>query len=457
VDAVEEIVRLQNRHFIIKKLQVYVITAEELAAWRASEASFETFFGFDAEQLKSVFGSGSVLSFSENTPAKGEILTQPSLSYDGTEPESTVDFDEWFAEVAMTITKSMAVILVSAALAPLSGGSTFVCAFSAITKMAATTAAISGSTNFAIQLIMGLARGNSFHKALEEAGMESVKVFADSFLVGALVGGATAQFVNVCFPENTFVLMADGTLCSISQIRVGDEVLCYDTESGEPVTRKVSHIFTNVATELVKVETADGSVFCTNQHPFYTRTRGWIPAEELTSQDLLLTEEGVFCEVLSVTHEALEREITVYNAEVEDCHNYFVSCGDSCILVHNQCVVPTLEYGPYGKIKKETGYAVHHMPASKYMTSVYSIDPNQCPSIKIATNTHYRTFSFGRWSQKKTDFYMNLTPDEALRLDISSLKASLKATGQWTDDMAKTLDDYVKMCHEMFPHLFGVS
>lgn len=355
----------------------------------------------------------------------------------------------------MTVTKGMAIVLVSAALAPLSGGSTFTCAFVAITKIAASAAAVSGASSFAVKTISGLAQGKTFQKAAEEAGLEALKTFADSFLVGALVSGVLVQTVNVCFPENTLILMADGTLCAIQNIKIGDEVLCYDNESGETAICKVSHTFQNTAAKLVKVQTRNGEVACTSDHPFYTQN-GWVSADRLAAGDLLLTSKGKWCEVLSVTCAALDEEIPVYNFEVDTLHNYFVWNGESCILVHNQCAVSSLEHGAYGQIKKEKGFSIHHMPASKYMTSTYGIDPAACPSIKIPTTTHYKTFTYGRWSKQKTNFYMNLSPDEALRLDISNLRASLKATGQWTDDMAGVLDDYVKMCHEMYPHLFSL-
>lgn len=454
VEAVEDIIRLQNKQFAIKKFQVYVITAEDLAAWRASHTSFESFFGFDAEQLRSVFGRGVVLSFSGGTPSKGEILPQ-SPSNETSETSSEVNIDEFMANVAMTITKGMAVILVAAALAPLSGGSTFVCAFTAITKMAASAAAVGSGSTFVVKTIAGLAQGKTFQTATEEAGLEALKVFGDSFLVGALVGGAIAQTVNVCFPANTLILLADGSLRAIQKVRIGDEVLCYDTERGEMAIRKVTRTFTNTATELVKVQTLNGEITCTAEHPFYTQN-GWRPADRLSAGDLLMTSDGSTCEVVSVTYEARDAEIPVYNFEVEDFHSYFVACEGSCVLVHNQCSVPSLEHGAYGHIKKEKKYSVHHVPAAKYMTNIYGIDPAACPSIKIPTTTHYKTFTYGRWSKKKTEFYMNLTPDEALRLDLSNLRASLKATGQWTDDMAEALDDYVRMCHEMYPHLFSL-
>lgn len=456
VEMVESFIRLQNRQFLVKKIQVYVITAEDLVAWRASKTSFESFFDFDTEALRSVFGRGAVLSFSGGTPSKGEILT-PSLSDETAEIENAVNTDEFLADIAMTIAKGMAVILVSAALAPLSGGSTFMCAFAAITKMAVSAAVAGGAGSFAVKTIMGLMQGKTFQKAIEEAGLEGLKAFGDSFLVGALVGGTIAQTVNVCFPENTLILLADGSHRVIQEIRIGDEVLCYDTGRGETAVRKVTHTFKNSAVELVKIQTSNGMVICTPDHPFCTQNNGWVSADCLYAGDLLLTSEESACEVVSVTCEALEKEIPVYNFEVEDFHNYYVVCGDFCVLVHNQCSVPILEHGACGQIKKEKGFSVHHMPASKYMTSTYAIDPAACPSIKIPTPTHYKTFTYGRWSQKKTEFYMNLTPDEALRLDVSNLRASLKATGQWTDDMAGVLDDYVKMCHEMFPHIFAAS
>ena len=73
----------------------------------------------------------------------------------------------------------------------------------------------------------------------------------------------------------------------------------------------------------------------TRNHPFYVKNVGWIQAEQLKVNDQLLNYAG---EILKVENIVLEnREIEVYNFEVEGNHNYYISNLD--ILVHNKCDV----------------------------------------------------------------------------------------------------------------------
>ncbi|MBP2335066.1 hypothetical protein JOF41_001244 [Saccharothrix coeruleofusca] len=61
--------------------------------------------------------------------------------------------------------------------------------------------------------------------------------------------------------------------------------------------------------------------------------RGWVQATALKPQDRLQGRDGSAPEVTGITTEA--RAVPVYNFEVEDDHNYYVTSAH--VLVHNNC------------------------------------------------------------------------------------------------------------------------
>ena len=141
-----------------------------------------------------------------------------------------------------------------------------------------------------------------------------------------------------CFPAGT---MIDGR--PIEDIRVGDEVLSYDTEAERFCRRRVTRVFENSAPDLMLNICAGGdrTITCTLAHPFLT-TRGWVEAMYLRPGiDALIfhpnggpnTRGGVrFGTVNSVeVADTPSRVASVHNLEVEGTHTY-VANG---IVVHN--------------------------------------------------------------------------------------------------------------------------
>jgi predicted phage terminase large subunit-like protein len=69
-----------------------------------------------------------------------------------------------------------------------------------------------------------------------------------------------------------------------NQVRVGEEVLGYDHESGQPVWATVEAVSTTRKPELVR----SGALVCTPDHRVWTENRGYIHAGELTAADDLV-------------------------------------------------------------------------------------------------------------------------------------------------------------------------
>jgi len=89
--------------------------------------------------------------------------------------------------------------------------------------------------------------------------------------------------VDECFPAGTLV----GGM-PIQNIVPGDHVIGYS--DGRPVIETVVRVMKRRPTALVTVKTSRGApITCTPEHPFYTITRGWVPAKTLTSRDVVVS------------------------------------------------------------------------------------------------------------------------------------------------------------------------
>jgi hypothetical protein len=135
------------------------------------------------------------------------------------------------------------------------------------------------------------------------------------------------------FSGDTPVLMADGTSKPISEIKVGDEVLATDPETGESGAREVTRLWVH-DDEVVKLEVNDDELITTEDHPFWNATdQQWQRADELDRGDALLTNDGSKAVVGRLGVED-KREV-VYNLTVAAIHTYYVLAGNRPVLVHN--------------------------------------------------------------------------------------------------------------------------
>ncbi|MEU3496757.1 polymorphic toxin-type HINT domain-containing protein [Kitasatospora cineracea] len=144
------------------------------------------------------------------------------------------------------------------------------------------------------------------------------------------------------FSGDTLVLMADGSLKPIADIKDGDEVEAADPDTGEDGGgHQVTATWLNHDQDLVdlQVQLADGSsgtLHTTSNHPFRDATTGtWTPAGELPVGDTLVTPSGDRIRVTAVT--PLQGEADMHNLTVADLHTYYVVAGGTPVLVHNIC------------------------------------------------------------------------------------------------------------------------
>ncbi|WP_235595689.1 TIGR04388 family protein [Leptospira weilii] len=144
------------------------------------------------------------------------------------------------------------------------------------------------------------------------------------------------EFVpRTCFTAGTLVHTSNGTKV-IEDVKVGDQVLSWDEETGEQEYHRVVKTFQREVNVVYTIVYSNGTqVETTDEHPFYIEEKGWVAAKDLRSGELSVLSSGKTLEISSIT--ISERVATVYNFEVEDSHSYYVS--EAGVLVHNDCVI----------------------------------------------------------------------------------------------------------------------
>ena len=167
-------------------------------------------------------------------------------------------------------------------------------------------------------------------------------------LAGGLIGGAAGFKVGrglrgsapgvpqttgggACFVAGTTVVTADGDK-PIENVVAGDVVLSNDGVRGEVDAQAVKQAFVRTTNVVVDVQIGRTTITASPDHPFWVVGRGWLPAGELQPGATLRTKDGGVVTVDSVNKR--HGSFTVYNIEVANQHNYYVS--SLGVLVHNQ-------------------------------------------------------------------------------------------------------------------------
>lgn len=145
------------------------------------------------------------------------------------------------------------------------------------------------------------------------------------------------------FDPDTPVLMANGSSKPIEDVRIGDEVLATDPETGQTAAREVTATIIGsglkgLAKVIVDTDGEHGDataqIIATGGHPFWNAlTRQWTNAEDLRSGDHIGTPSGVQVAVVDIV---IYTAVTaVRNLSVDDIHTYYVLAGNTPVLVHN--------------------------------------------------------------------------------------------------------------------------
>ncbi|WP_343680070.1 polymorphic toxin-type HINT domain-containing protein [Chryseobacterium arthrosphaerae] len=157
------------------------------------------------------------------------------------------------------------------------------------------------------------------------------------------LGNLSKGLIKLCFTEGTLVVTEKGSK-KIEDIQEGDLVWSYNEETGKKELKKVVELSRNTSSSLVKIFVNGTEITCTPEHPFYVNG-SWVEAKDLTQGMLLTTLDGKNSHVESINF--LDEKVKVYNFEVEDNHNYYVS--EKGFLVHNDCHFTNELLGYVGK------------------------------------------------------------------------------------------------------------
>ena len=202
--------------------------------------------------------------------------------------------------------------------------------------------------------------------------IEAIKSKDPKEIVIATVRLAISVFTlkRQCFTGDTLVSTEEGNR-RIDEIKPGDKVLSYNTETGENELQEVKNVSVSKTDILVNIITDDGrDIETTMFHPFYVKnvknedgTGEWKAASNLKAGDELLSEDGKKVKVSEVKVEKLAEEITVYNLELDEVHTYYVAGG---VLVHNRCGTSNTSDSEtsYGKSSSNCTELVPYYPAN---------------------------------------------------------------------------------------------
>lgn len=194
----------------------------------------------------------------------------------------------------------------------------------------AISGAIMGGVTGAVK---GAIETGTWQGALKGALTGAIDGAADGFMWGA-IGGAISGAMNpsYCFVAGTMVATAVG-MKKIEEIKKGDIVKTFNPYSNAFEENEVTEVYVNKTKELAHINVEGEIISTTPDHPFLTE-EGWKKAKELTAHDRLQCKDG-FKEVVSIEFESLDKEINVYNFNVQGYHIYIV--GRYGIVVHNEC------------------------------------------------------------------------------------------------------------------------
>ncbi|WP_078851461.1 polymorphic toxin-type HINT domain-containing protein [Streptomyces sp. NRRL S-237] len=145
------------------------------------------------------------------------------------------------------------------------------------------------------------------------------------------------------FAPGTPVLMADGTQKPIQDVRVGEQVLATDPETGRTEGHAVTDLIIGEGQKSLRELTVDtdgaagnatGTITATAGHPFWVENRhAWVGAAGLKAGDRLRSSEGELKELVGVR--AWTEPMRVHNLTVDVLHTYYVVTAGASVLVHN--------------------------------------------------------------------------------------------------------------------------
>jgi RHS repeat-associated protein len=182
--------------------------------------------------------------------------------------------------------------------------------------------------------------------------VDAILKYADELLKYSDEAAAGVNKACDSFAAGTLVLMADGTVKPIEEVKVGEEVLARDVAIGEAITAIVSDTITtpeqlrNLITIGVDIDgdgKSDADITSTAGHAFWAAERDvqstdqlngeWIHAAKLEEGNWLQDQDGNWLVLTDIR--SYSKSLITYNFAVSNVHTYHVIAGETPVLVHN--------------------------------------------------------------------------------------------------------------------------
>jgi len=136
-----------------------------------------------------------------------------------------------------------------------------------------------------------------------------------------------------CFLAGTLVKTSTGYE-HIEKLNIDDEVVVFDFNENCLKKKKIIRLYKNWTNRYCEIKTDKTTVSATFKHLFWIENENkWISAKEL-NVGMKLKNSNNQTSVISEVVKINDVNLSTYNLEIEDIHNYFV--GEFGILVHNQ-------------------------------------------------------------------------------------------------------------------------
>ncbi len=239
---------------------------------------------------------------------------------------------------------------------------------------------------------------DAFNKAVEEGDIIS------AVLIAIQLGTDLTALADSCFTGETLVATEDGQK-RIDEIKVGDKVWAYNVETGETEFKEVTTVYVHEVDEILHLETTEGDIDTTTNHPFYVIDKGWVAAGDLKSGDEVYNLDGSTAVIIDSELEKLDEPILVYNLEVEDFHTYFV--GYEPVLVHNSCDANRMTSKESAAAAKKLGFEKTNYRAKNGEPIYYNKKTKTYISQDIGSNNGKGSHNGGVWKQANSPENLN--------------------------------------------------
>ena len=92
---------------------------------------------------------------------------------------------------------------------------------------------------------------------------------------------------SFCFVGDTKITMAGGITKKIKDVKIGDKVVTWN--NGVWSEGNVTNTFVSETNSILKLSFNKGKqIFCTSEHPFYVKEKGWVKAQDIKENDIVL-------------------------------------------------------------------------------------------------------------------------------------------------------------------------